>query len=133
MENASKALVMAGGILLGVLLLTLMVTTFLSSRELSIGYDKTKHTEAIEQFNANFIKYVGKELTMHDVITIRNFAKENNVTVIFPDGNGKSDEVLLKEYLDNLSEGNHIFYHIKIQNYVEGKVSSIRFERHTVF
>ena len=79
MENASKALLMAAGVLIGILILVLMVTLFLSAREVSSRHDQVKKTEEIEQFNANFTKYVGKDITMHQVITIHNFAKiENN-------------------------------------------------------
>lgn len=79
MENASKALLMAAGVLIGILILALMVTLFLSAREVSSRHDQVKKTEEIEQFNANFTKYVGKDITMHQVITIHNFAKiENN-------------------------------------------------------
>lgn len=79
MENASKALLMAAGVLIGILILTLMVTLFLSAREVSSRHDQVKKTEEIEQFNANFTKYVGKDITMHQVITIQNFANiENN-------------------------------------------------------
>lgn len=79
MENASKALLMAAGVLIGILILTLMVTLFLSAREVSSRHDQVKKTEEVEQFNANFTKYVGKDITMHQVITINNFAKiENN-------------------------------------------------------
>ena len=79
MENAAKALMMAGGILIGVLILALMVTLFVGSRNLSKTYDETKKQEAIQQFNSNFTKYLGQELTIHQVMTITNFAKiENN-------------------------------------------------------
>ena len=79
MENASKALLMAAGVLIGILILSLMVTLFLSAREVSSRHDQVKKTEEVEQFNANFTKYVGKDITMHQVITINNFAKiENN-------------------------------------------------------
>ena len=79
MENASKALIMAAGILLGVLILTLMITLFFSARDLSSGYEERKQAEAIQQFNVNFIKFVGQDLSMHQVLTISNFAKiENN-------------------------------------------------------
>lgn len=82
MENASKALLMAGGILVGMLILALLVTLVSSARELTIRYDTEKKAEAIEQFNVNFLKYVGKQnLTIYQVITITNFANENHVTI----------------------------------------------------
>ena len=81
MENASKALIIAGGILLGVLILTLMATLFLSAKELSASYEQRKLSEAVQQFNVNFTKYIGQNLSIHQVITITNFAHENGVTV----------------------------------------------------
>ena len=81
MENASKALLMAGGILVGVLILALMVTLFFSSKELTSSYDKRKQEEAVQQFNVNFTQYLGQDLTIHQVITITNFAAQNNVNI----------------------------------------------------
>ena len=81
MENASKALLMAAGVLIGILILTLMVTLFMSARDFSKKYDETKKSEAVQQFNVNFTKYLGQELTIHQVVTICNFADLNNVIV----------------------------------------------------
>ena len=79
MENASKALLMAGGILIGILILSLMTTLFVSSKQLSTSYDNTKNEEAIQRFNVNFTKYLGHDLTIHQVVTMKNFASiENN-------------------------------------------------------
>lgn len=77
MENASRALLMAGGILLGILILSLMVTLFASSSSLSKTYDQSKQSETIQKFNTNFTQYVGHDLTIHQVLTIYNFAKQN--------------------------------------------------------
>lgn len=98
MENASRALLMAGGILLGVLILTLMVTLFISAREMSSGYDDQKQSEAVQKFNVNFTKYIGRNLTIHDVVTICNFAKENNVTVSPNNTFTINNETLKKTY-----------------------------------
>ena len=81
MENASKALIMAAGILIGILILALMVTLFTSAGNLSKSYEDTRKSTQVQQFNANFIKYVGQDLTIHEVLTIYNFAKANNVTI----------------------------------------------------
>ena len=78
MGNASKALLMAGGILLGILILTLLITLFTNSKSISNSYEETKKAELIQQFNVNFTKYLGQELTIHQVVTICNFAKKEN-------------------------------------------------------
>lgn len=88
MENASKALLMAGGILVGIIILSLMVTLFSSASIMTKEYDESRLNESVQRFNANFIKYVGKDLTIHDVVTISNFAIENGVTVSGPKGKG---------------------------------------------
>ena len=98
MENASKALLMAAGILVGVLILALMVTLFLSSRELSTEYEKTKQTEAVQQFNVNFTKYLGQYITTHEAVTIINFAEENNVYVDKSGYTFKMDDDISRAY-----------------------------------
>lgn len=81
MENASKALLMSAGILIGILILALMITLFASARDISSNYDQIKNAEAVQQFNTNFTKYLGQDLTIHEVVTICNFASEKEVTI----------------------------------------------------
>lgn len=114
MENASKALLMAAGVLIGILILTLMVTLFLSAREVSSRHDQVKKTEEVEQFNANFTKYVGKDITMHQVITINNFAKiENNkIKTVDVIKNGRFN--ISTTQIENDLEGNKLYYTMQI-------------------
>lgn len=124
MENASKALLMAAGILIGVLLLTLMVALFSSSKSLFDSYDTTKQSEAIQQFNVNFTKYVGQDLTIHEVVTICNFAEEHNVTITA--GKKANDDIksIVDAYSDSIQK-----YKLKINSYsTAGYVNSIKFE-----
>jgi len=82
MENASRALIMAAGILIGILILGLTAIMFLHGREVFSGYEETKTSEMVQRFNSNFIKYTGQKLTAHQVLTIYNFARKNNVQVV---------------------------------------------------
>lgn len=94
MENASKALLMAAGVLVGVLILTLIATLFISLTEFTNEYQKTKMSEEILNFNTNFTKYLGQDLTVHEVVTITNFAKKENnkvIDVIVKNGKTKGD------------------------------------------
>lgn len=125
MENASKALLMAAGVLIGILILSLMVTLFLSAREVSSRYDQVKTTEEVEQFNANFTKYVGKNITIHQVLTISNFAtKENNkikeVTIV---KNGNFD--ISTEQIENDLNENKLLYTINIKSIDENGYVSV--------
>ena len=97
MENASKALIMAGTILIGVLLLTLLVYFFTSASRVNKIYTEDSATTKINQFNTKFTKYnITREqyinsnkklyVTIYDIITLGNMAAEYNK------GFSKSDE-----------------------------------------
>lgn len=103
MENASKALIIAGGVLIAILLLTLF--TYLFSK-MATGtskiYDMMEQSE-IAEFNQKFLNYKGRnDLTVQDVVTIINLAKDGtdgpnakaSVTVKL-DGNPVTSTVLV--------------------------------------
>ena len=81
MENATKALFIAGGVLIAIIIISVMVITFKKTGNISKTYDKTINQEDVTKFNENFTKYLNKELTIHQAITITNFAKENGVAI----------------------------------------------------
>lgn len=79
MENATKALLIAAGVLIGVMILSLGIALF---AELE-AYVESSHDrmEANEKnaFNTQFTKYLNnEELKIQDVITAANLAFENN-------------------------------------------------------
>lgn len=85
MENASKALLMAGAVLLLMLVLTFSV--YFVKRiggQTSELYDNIEQSD-IDEFNQQFFNYDGKDnLRIHDVISIINLAKNNNQSERFP-------------------------------------------------
>lgn len=79
MENASKALIMAGGVLIGVLIISLGVYLFVSFGQTSAEIHSQNSQKQVDQFNAKFTSYENNDkLTIHDLITVTNFAIENN-------------------------------------------------------
>lgn len=84
MENASKALLMAAGMLLVVMLLSLFALMYSTMSEYTKAYDERKQTEEIQAFNAQFEKYASGA-TAQDVVTVINLAKSYN------DENGYTD------------------------------------------
>lgn len=79
MENASKALLMAGGVLIGILVLSLAVYLFItfgaSSKEINARIEDNQ----LIQFNAQFNIYADRtDIKIHDIISLANLAKENN-------------------------------------------------------
>lgn len=111
MENASKALLMAAGVLIGVMIIALMVQLFLHAAETSQNYSKSIDSEEIAKFNANFTQYVGegKKLTISEVITLCNFAdsasdeRNENVHTVTIQGIFK-DAKLRKRMLENAAQ-----------------------------
>ena len=78
MENASKALLMAGGVLIGLLIISLAVYLFVDFGSMSANVYAQKDEQRIVNFNSKYTSYENKELTIYDVITIAKYAKENN-------------------------------------------------------
>ena len=78
MENASKALIMAGGVLIAILLLTLFSYLFskMASDTSSVYDDLQKHE--IDEFNQRFLNFEGRnDLTAQDVATLINLAQDS--------------------------------------------------------
>lgn len=80
MENASQALLMAAAILIGVLIIAVGVYLFtMFGNNSSTMYDQLTQRQ-IDEFNAQFYKYEDQEtVRIHDIITVANIAKENNL------------------------------------------------------
>lgn len=85
MENASKALIMAGGVLIGILILSLAVYLFVDFGSTSAEINAKNAEQQIVEFNSKFTsyeEYKDKEgnwqITIYDIITLAGYAKENN-------------------------------------------------------
>ena len=79
MENASKALMIAGGALILILLFTVMNYVFRNMGSSSSEIYDTMSESEITEFNQQFLNYDGRtDLTIQDVVTIVNLAKDNN-------------------------------------------------------
>lgn len=85
MENASKAILIAGGVLLMIMALSFATYIFRSIGESTSEYYEQLEQSDIDQFNQKFTKYEGKnDLTIQDVVSIVNLAKDNNQTEKMP-------------------------------------------------
>ena len=90
MENASKALLMAGGVLIAILVLSLATRLFKSAYSVSKTYDDQMQATESRSFNAHFTRFYGapkdgvatqQQATIHDVITTVNFVRDYNKQV----------------------------------------------------
>ena len=78
MENASKALFMSAAILISFIILSLGVYLFIYFSDYARGVNDDVRASQIAQFNSQFLSYQGKDLTVYDVITLANMAKNHN-------------------------------------------------------
>ena len=130
MENASKALIMAGGVLIAIIIVSVIVLAFQRSGNVSADYSKSISREEISTFNANFTKYLDHELTIHQVVTIYNFSKNNNTKQV------DCDEYTVTDIKEELEQEKNLkketIYKIQIISYdSEGFVEKISFSSTT--
>lgn len=88
MENATKALLMAGGILIGIMIATFMVLVLHRGGQMSAEYDSQLSDQALLDFNSQFEVYVGQDNTFFDVITVVNLAYDVNSKAHWVAGDG---------------------------------------------
>jgi len=88
MENAVKALLIAAGVLIGVIILSLGINLYTSLGEYVKGAQENMVSKETQQFNEQFIKYINCDkrteqvdftLTIQDIVTAANTAYENNL------------------------------------------------------
>lgn len=78
MENASKALLIAGGILLALMTLSLIVYVSTSTTRMAEAQDAKKASEELAAFNASYEAYNKTRMYGTDVITVINKAINYN-------------------------------------------------------
>lgn len=112
MENASKALIIAGTILIGILLIALLVYFFNSALGVNKAYKENINITRIVEFNTKFTKYDisqkqyeesdGKNyVRIYDIITLGNLAKEFNKD--FEEGESDYIEIKINGVDENIS------------------------------
>lgn len=136
MENAAKGLIMAGGILIAVIVLSLGVYIFTTFSEGTEPYNKTFTEQEIWAFNNKFLDCIdnNNQATIQDVVTMINLAlstenEEIPVRVIF-----KSNAYGCK--MDGTVEGKGVNLVDKLENEiteaVKPKYSITNIEYYTV-
>lgn len=126
MENASKALIMAAEVLIGVMIISVGVYLFHTFANYSKeNYQKMEDTQ-IAEFNQQFIKFYGKnenksiECTIHDIVGIANLAKQYNYQNNVENESGASDAT------------SYIQVKLKVNNTIYGSYTNNHLEKCTV-
>lgn len=128
MENASKALLMAASVLIGVLLMSLMVYIFYFSSSYTGKIEENMQAKNNYEFNVRFQVYDRRDdLTPQDILTIINLVKDINQK--YEDGNthieitGTTTHIDLQKHIDE--EECTCTYKCTIKEYKNGKISEI--------
>lgn len=107
MENASKALTMAGGILIGVLIISLAVYLFIDFGSTSAQINDQNLQKQLVEFNSKFTSYEDYKddsnnwkITIYDIITLAGYANENNK---YYEATSNTDEVYIDVIIGNES------------------------------
>lgn len=131
MENATKALLIAAGVLIGMMILSLGVALFYALNGYIEDTQQTMEENALSRFNTQFLKYVNMQpdehgalqetftLTIQDIITVANLAYENNKQLGIPDNvdesiyNENNDYVTVNATLHRQDGSTHTIKHLE--------------------
>lgn len=87
MENASKALLIAGGVLIAILLIALLVKMGDNVSSFAKKNITEKEIEQIEEFNKQYLKFVGQDVYGNEVRNLMNkYENDGEVNVILEEG-----------------------------------------------
>ena len=78
MENATKALLIAGGVLIGIIILAALIYAYTSFTRVAAENEQAKATEQLAEFNKPYTSYEGKILRGAEVISVVNRAVSDN-------------------------------------------------------
>lgn len=111
MDNASKALIMAGEILIAMLVVGMIVYAITKFGKFSSNMNKQISQNKQIVFNANFLKYQGRiDITADEIVTAINFAKNSN----------DSNELYLRENQTDYSDDDkNSPYFVKVNLIIE--------------
>lgn len=80
MENASKALIIAGAILISILLISVGIMVMNSTDSVTGGVGKEMDAQEIQMFNSKFENYIGESVRGSSVRTLLTTIDSNNAT-----------------------------------------------------
>lgn len=90
MENASKALIIAGAILVSILLISIGVIIINSTGDMTDQVGSTADTMAIETFNSQFTNYEGSAVSAAQVKSLVSKVNASNATNDATPANGNT-------------------------------------------
>ncbi len=143
MENASKALLMAGGILLAVLILSVFIYVGVTMSNVASQQEESKLLEQVTEFNRAYEAYNRSRLYGADVLSVVNRAIDNNqkysedetdyiitITVTIGDSDYTYKDDLSDNDIDLTNYKTSIFTCASVEyNSKTGRISTMSFEQ----
>jgi len=126
MENASKALIIAGAIILGILIIGLGMAVFNQAREAMAGTNLD--SEKAQAFNSKFMEYTGANVTGTQVKNLIDLVISNNNTISTTENlkitlDGTNDVKVLAKKRNNVK--NATKYKVTVEGYTNGYITTI--------
>lgn len=143
MENASKALIIAGGILIAIMVASIFVYLFTTyGRYAENMYDRINQRQLTEA-NNEYTKYEGaSDNTIYDVVTVANKAKDHNTSLdltygdngyirVGISGENSNIEKLNNEEISKLLQkyANETRFNCNVSETADGLISSVIFTK----
>lgn len=128
MENASKALIIAGGILLSIFLISVLLTVYNQINENQRAKVKVLETEEVAKFNAFYESYNKDLVYGAEILTLINKAKEDDkrgIKIEILDGFDNPIEI----HSNNPDEKRQTYRCYKIEYDSKGRVKVIYFNK----
>lgn len=120
MENASKALLIAGGILIAIMILSLLLSMYGRVANIHKTEEEKTRLEQLAEFNAQYEAYNKKLMYGVDVKTLTNKVTEYNAN--------NSDPITLDAPSINEDEYTKLYKCTKMEYSSQGKVNYIKIE-----
>lgn len=125
MENASKALLIAGSILIAILLIAVGMKVFNSTSGTTDSVETTMSAAELTMFNKKFLSYVGANKSKAQVVSLLNTIISHNATTnpIYKVNINGSDDI--KGKINTLAEGPFNITIDKDNGYSNGRIKDI--------
>lgn len=137
MENASKALIIAGGVLIAIMILTMGVYLIGQFGKTSDSYVTQLDTVELHKYNSNFEVFLDRtDITAQEIVTVISMSQQKDQgTKVYVDGNDvtnwgeqQKNEFLEKNILIYKANGTAEYTCMNVDYDSEGKVIAIWFK-----
>lgn len=111
MENASQALIISGGVLIAILILSIGVLLYMQFNRNAETYTTRLDETELQKYNSNFVVYAHRtNVVAQDIITVINIAQQQESwTRVFLKNNDITD--WSEEQKNDFLEKNILIYH----------------------